>query len=93
MESQNLNEFKDLVSEIKAPWKNAKKLKLAQSELEYLCDAYDPYSGNPDKKVLKLLKKYHLETFIGDPFQLTNKILVLLDEIAEEFKIKENTDS
>ena len=46
--------------------------------LEQLCAELDPYQELPEE-VLPLLRNLGLQDFLGDPFKLTNELLVLLE--------------
>ena len=56
----------------------------AFEKLDYLGKNYDPYLNPIPSKIKKLLKEFHLDPETMDPFTITNKLLVLLDEVQAE---------
>lgn len=55
-------------------------------KLNWLALNYDPYCP-PSKDILALLKEFNLDTAQEHPFDITNKLLKLLDESNQKEKI------
>lgn len=60
------------------------KLEFNISELRAICDELDPYSPISEEMKARLSNLFITEYF--DPFALTNKLLVLLEDSLEEME-------
>lgn len=66
---------------------NQNELTLKLKKLSYLALNLDPYSPNLEDETLKnLLVEFQLESFISNPFQFTNQLLLLIDQTENELK-------
>ena len=52
--------------------------------LNKLCSCLNPYKDITDEQK-KLLEKFHIHDF-HDPFAVTNKLLVILEDFVEEYR-------
>lgn len=77
----------DFDNELKS--KETSQLKLIKSDLEAICDGFDPFNPHdcPDA-IAKLIKKHHLNVFQDDPFTFTNHLLRLLTATEAVLKQK-----
>lgn len=55
-----------------------------QEELQALCMQFDPFSEDVNKETKDLLEKLNLSEDSKNPFQFTNKVLKLLDDLEAE---------
>ena len=63
------------------------ELLLKIKKLEFVCQNLDPYSSlSPSKKIVKTMSELGFDHKVTDPFTLTNKLLVSLDEARESLK-------
>ena len=69
-----------------------RKQKLEQKikDLKQFCDRFDPYKDLSSVD-MSFLKKYHIHPPY-DPFMLTNKLLMELEDTIEELKELENEE-
>ena len=59
-------------------------------ELKTLCDRFDPFAPDTAPDVRELLHKYSLKKEDGsDPFQITNELILLLENTLEELQKRE----
>ena len=65
-----------------------KKLELKISELKQFCDRLDPYKELNSVEI-SFLKKYHIHPPY-DPFMITNRLLMELEDTIEELEELKN---
>ena len=58
-------------------------------ELKFLCDHFDPFAPSPSPDIRSLLHKYVSEEERNDPFKITNKLILLLENTLEELQRRE----
>ena len=67
-----------------------KKLEQKIKDLKQFCDRFDPYKELNSVEI-SFLKKYHIHPPY-DPFMLTNKLLMELEDTIEELEELKNED-
>lgn len=59
-------------------------------ELRWICDRFDPFSP-PDEEIRGLLNRYLPPEEEYDPFNITNQLILLLENTLEELQSREKT--
>jgi hypothetical protein len=63
------------------------ELSLKLKKLSYLALNLDPYAPNLEDETIKnLIQEFELQNLISNPFQFTNKLLLLIDITENELK-------
>jgi hypothetical protein len=64
------------------------ELKLIQSKMNFLCEAYDPFTSTEDAEVKAVIEQLNLQNLLDNPFSFTNKLLQLLDQLDNELRLR-----
>jgi len=68
-----------------------KDLNLTQKKLNFICHDFDPYNQESTSiEVKNILNEFHLESYTENPFQFTNILLQLMDNLEQLIKSKLN---
>ena len=62
---------------------NQDELNLVIKKLNFLCHNFDPYDDHMSTEVENIINEYELDTFTSNPFEFTNVLLQILDNVMK----------